>query len=150
MSMTRLIYITAFISLITTGAHAQEEAINSQLDVILKRAKKLFNNHDAEGISKLYAEETDVIHAGDKPRESRKQMQEAYADFFKTNPSVRTKYTDAVRTILTPDIVIESGVWEDSGKSETEAETESGRYSTVFKKTDGKWLIVYERAWKNP
>jgi hypothetical protein len=145
--MLRLSLTTAFVCFLSVCLRADETS-TSELDEVAKKYTAAFNNHDPDALSKFYAKKTDVIHGDNVPRKSRREMRDAFAAYFKENPDVKASYTEIVRTTLTPKIVIESGVWQDSGVAG--GKTERGRYSAVFKKVNGTWLTIYERGWKTP
>jgi len=142
-----LFYLLAIMVFFPIAGVAQDNEIDSALKGLAKKYEDLFNAHNAEGISELYAKKTDVIHVTDVPMKSRKDVLAAIKKNFKENPNIQTKFTDIEYKKLSAKLIIESGRWEDS-KLSGSPETVKGRYSAVWKKSKDKWLIVFERGWK--
>ena len=140
-------YLLAIMVFFPIAGVAQDNEIDSALKGLAKKYEDLFNAHNAEGISELYAKKTDVIHVTDVPMKSRKDVLAAIKKNFKENPNIQTKFTDIEYKKLSAKLIVESGRWEDS-KLSGSPETVKGRYSAVWKKSKDKWLIVFERGWK--
>jgi len=142
-----LFYLLAIMVFFPIAGVAQDNEIDPALKGLAKKYEDLFNAHNAEGISELYAKKTDVIHVTDVPMKSRKDVLAAIKKNFKENPNIQTKFTDIEYKKLSAKLIVESGRWEDS-KLSGSPETVKGRYSAVWKKSKDKWLIVFERGWK--
>ena len=105
-----------------------------------------FNNHDAAGAAGTYSENTDVMAPDGKRFKGRDAVKKDFVDTFKKNPNIQTKILDVSRRLLAPGVVVEDGVWEETGRS-GQSEAAKGRYLSILVRQDGKWLVVHERGW---
>lgn len=105
-----------------------------------------FNEHDAQELSKLYAEKCDVVHGG-QARSSRQEMEHEFHKYFLENPNVSCELRKQTWKVLSPTLVIESGEDFEVGLSKSAPMTFD--YTTIFEKRNGKWLAVYERSWEH-
>ncbi len=128
---------------------AQDAQINKELDAALKRWEKAFNAKDAAGVASLYAAKTNVIYEDNVHHRNRKSVQEGYETRFKEEPNLRTVITDVERLFVSPTLVIETGIWANTGAMDSSRPTR-GRYSCTLQKTQGRWLIIHDRSWAMP
>ena len=134
---------------IPIDVRAQDAETVKALDAALERFTTLFNNHDAEALSNEYARDANALWTDGKQMNSREDVRASLAEFFQKNPHVKTKFSDVTRKMLTRRIVVENGIWHESGHSEKGLPTK-GMYSAIMMQRQGKWLIVHDRAWTMP
>ncbi|MBN2355256.1 SgcJ/EcaC family oxidoreductase [candidate division KSB1 bacterium] len=60
---------------------------------ILSKVQMAYNNHDANAVAQLYAEDAVCIDSGEpEPLHGRKAIQESYASFFRAFPDVTVEF----------------------------------------------------------
>ena len=123
-----------------------EKKIIAELETALKQWETAFNAKDAVALAKLYDVNTDVIYDNDVHHRNRKSLQKQFVERFAKEANQKQTITEVERKILTRRIVIETGVWENAGSSDT-TRAQRGRYSCTWMKKKGKWLIVHDRGW---
>ena len=148
-----VIATSTYVSLGTGGAVANDNApkdqINKELEVVLREWEKAFNAKDTARVVKLYAEPTDVIYDDNVHHRTRKSLQKSFAKRFKEEPKLKSVITDVERLIVSPTLVIETGIWANTGAIDSSRPTR-GRYSCTLQKIHGKWLIIQDRSWAMP
>jgi len=148
-----VIATSTYVSLGTGGAVANENApndqVNKELEVVLREWEKAFNAKDTARVVKLYAEPTDVIYDDNVHHRTRKSLQKYFEKRFKEEPKLKAVITDVERLIVSPTLVIETGIWANTGVKDSSRPTR-GRYSCTLQKIHGKWLIIQDRSWAMP
>ena len=127
----------------------REEQKKKTLEEVQKFAKQwqtAFNAKDVQSLSKLYDVKTDVLFDDDVRRRSRKEMAKFFKEEFKAKPNMKQATTEVEFEILSPRFVVETGVWQNLGATD-ESGPNRGRYSAIWAKKKGKWVIVHDRAW---
>ena len=130
------------------AADENTKQINRELDEALRQWNKAYNAKDASGLAGLYFAKADALFQGVRLR-SRQAVQNHFAEEFKKEPGTRASTTDVERLVLSPTLVIESGIWAITGGVDS-SRTTRGRYSATLQKINEKWLIVHERGWEMP
>lgn len=128
---------------------ALEGRINKELDAVLRQWEKSFNAKDAARVVTLYAEKTNVIYDDNVHHRNRQSLQKRFETRFKEEPKLQTIITDVERLIVSRSLVIETGIWANTGAKDSSRPTR-GRYSCTLQKIKGKWLIVHDRSWAMP
>ncbi len=157
--MYRLVVL--LLVLTTTNGYSQEtarkrdqgeihtEQISKELDVALQQWEKAFNAKDAAAVAQLYAKKTDVIYEDNVHHKTRKSIKKRFETQFKKEPQLRAIITDVERLIVSPTVVIETGIWANTGAIDSSRPTR-GRYSCTLQKSEGQWLIIQDRSWAMP
>ena len=144
---------TTFLSQSSGQAVAQDAAlkdqVNKELEVLLREWEKAFNAKDAARLVPLYAERIDVIYEDNVHHRTRKSLQKSFEKRFKEEPRLKAIITDVERLIVSPALVIETGIWANTGAIDSSRPTR-GRYSVTLQKIHGKWLIIHDRSWAMP
>ena len=128
---------------------AQRDKILVEVTDVLEQWKTAFNAKDAEALSKLYDLKADVIYDDDVHHRSRKSLLKRFEEEFGKDGAVQQEITEVDRKILSPRIVVETGVWKNTGSTD-KSRADRGRYSCILVKKKGKWLIVQDRGWAQP
>ncbi len=156
LAFSLLLLITATATYVSQGTgsavandNAQEEQINKELEVLLREWEKAFNAKDAARLATLYAERIDVIYEDNVHHRNRKSLQKSFQKQFKEEPNLKTVFSDVERLIVSPTLVIETGIWANTGAVDSSRPTR-GRYSVTLQKIQGKWLVVHDRSWAMP
>ena len=125
---------------------AEKAQISKEVNSALKQWEKAFNAKDPIALANLYDLNTDVIYDDDVHHRSRQSMLKRFQERFRKEPNLRQKITEVQRTISSAHVVIETGVWENTGASDL-SRPPRGRYSCTWMKKGQEWLIVHDRAW---
>ena len=125
---------------------AEKSQISKEVNSALKQWEKAFNAKDPIALANLYDLNTDVIYDDDVHHRSRQSMLKRFQERFRKEPNLRQKITEVQRTISSTHVVIETGVWENTGASDL-SRPPRGRYSCTWMKKGQEWLIVHDRAW---
>lgn len=128
---------------------ALKAQVNKELEVVLREWEKAFNAKDAARVVTLYAEQTNVIYEDNVHHRKRKSLQKRFETQFKEEPQLQCIITDVERLIVSPTLVIETGIWTNTGAKDSSRPTR-GRYSCTLQKMKGKWLIIHDRSWAMP
>jgi len=133
------------------GAEGEIQAgqINKELDAVLQKWEKSFNAKDAAGVARLYAEKTNVIYEDNVHHKTRKSLEKRFEKQFKDEPNLQAIMTDVERLIVSPTVVIETGIWSNTGANDSSRPTR-GRYACTLQKSGGQWLIIHDRSWAMP
>jgi uncharacterized protein (TIGR02246 family) len=102
-----------------------------------------FNRGDTKAMAASYAPDADFLSAEGARVKGRAELEKYFAKGFAENKGLKLKHTHSSIRFLTPDVAIDDGTWEITGRPEGKAA--KGLYTTVLMKRDGKWLIVYDR-----
>ena len=124
----------------------QNKKVMEEVQGLYKQWQAAFNAKDAAALSKLYNVKTDVLFDDDVRRRSRKEMAKYFREEFKNKPNVKQTLTEVEYQILSPRIVVETGVWQNMGGTDESAPS-GGRYAAIWAKKKGKWVIVHDRGW---
>ena len=100
---------------------------------------------DAEALSKFYAPDADFVGIDGQMVKSRNTIRIMYAKVFAQLAGNKATISLTSRRFVSPDIVIDDGTWKVTGVLPKGAPSE-GRYTTVFKKRDGRWQILCARS----
>jgi uncharacterized protein (TIGR02246 family) len=110
-----------------------------------------FNTHDVDRVSQLYDENARLLSTGgsEKPIDGREAIHNYFIPFFMHGDTVTFDHDDAVKVFS--EIGIETGYYhfdihDTSGKSEIWV----SRYTFVFAKKDGNWMIVHHHSSRVP
>ena len=131
---------------VTLIAEQPSPEANQELSEALEVWVTAYNKHDAQAVAREYAEDCDLMTLDGKRLRGRAAIEKDYAEIFSKNPNVKSKFSEVTRRLLAPGVVIEDGVWEESGHSEPGL-PKKGHYSSVLAKIQGRWQVVHERSW---
>ena len=127
----------------------QNKKITEEVQALYRQWDAAFNAKYANGIANLYNVKTDTMYGDGVRHRSRKEIAKYFREEFKREPNAQQKITEVELQILSPRLVVESGVWQVTGVKDESAPS-SGRYSAIWAKKKGKWQIVHDRAWNAP
>ena len=102
-----------------------------------------FNKGDIKVMAACYAPDCDFLSADGKRVKGRNALEKYFAKGFAESKGLKLKHTHSSRRFLTPDVAIDDGAWEITGRPEGKAS--KGLYTAVLMKRDRHWLIVYDR-----
>jgi len=105
---------------------------------------RAFEQGDAKTIGAFFTEQGEYVDEGGKPIKGRAALAKAYADFFAKRPELKAEAkTDSVR-FLSKDTAVETGTFTVRAK---DSPPDSSRYSTLYVRQDGRWLIALLKEW---
>jgi uncharacterized protein (TIGR02246 family) len=103
-----------------------------------------FNQHDAKAAAMKYTEDGDFMYL-DERSQGRAAIEKGFEDYFAKNPNVKTKLSVTARKMLSPNIVVQQGTWDDTGTSNP-IEPTKGYFTWVLVRQNGQWLISVDRG----
>lgn len=105
-----------------------------------------FEKGDAKALAACFTEEGEYIDENANPVRGRAALAKAYAEFFAKRPEVKVESkTEAVR-FIGKDTAVEEGTFKVQAKDKP---AEVGRYSSLYVRQDGKWLVALLKEWTN-
>jgi len=102
-----------------------------------------FNKGDIKAMAASYATDCDFLSADGQRVRGRDAVEKYFAKGFAESKGLKLKHTHSSRRFLTPDVAIDDGAWEITGRPE--GEPSKGLYTAILMKRDGQWLVVYDR-----
>src|SRR5262245_25357193 len=123
-----------------SGRPDDEKMIREASDALARA----FEKGDAKALVALFTEEGEYMDEDSDPVRGREALAKSYADFFAKRPEVKVETkTEKVR-FLGKDTALEEGTFTVKAK---DTPTESSRYSTLYVRQDGKWLVALLKEW---
>jgi uncharacterized protein (TIGR02246 family) len=126
---------------------AKESARPDDEKVIRETAQalaKAFAKGDAAAVASFWTEDGEYVDEDGKPVHGRAALEKAYTKFFAKRPEVKVESkTNSVR-FLGKDTAIEEGTFTVTAKN---APPDTSRYSALYARQDGKWLIALLKEW---
>jgi uncharacterized protein (TIGR02246 family) len=135
-----------------TGAKAQDAAAKSERQEDEKAIResaqafaRAFEKGDAKAVGEFFTSEGEYRDESDQEVQGREALEKAYSGFFGKRPemSVEDK-TNSVR-FLGKDTALEQGTFIVRAKG---AKPMSSRYSSLYVRQDGRWLIAMLKEWE--
>ena len=102
-----------------------------------------FNKGDIKAMAATYAPDADFLSAAGKRVKGRAELEKYFAKGFAENKGLKLKHSDSSIRFLKPDVAIDVGTWEITGRLGGKAA--KGFYTAVWMKRDGKWVVVHDR-----
>ena len=121
--------------------------IIKEIDLMVREWDEAAVNKDAKNLSNLYTENANIIHYDDIHHIGRESIEQHFEKQFMNDQNLKKVFSDHQRIIISPEIVIESAKSHITGSKLNPSPPTRGRYTATYIKTEGRWLIVYERAW---
>jgi uncharacterized protein (TIGR02246 family) len=104
---------------------------------------KAFDTGDAKAIAALYAPDAHMIDRAGEVFEGRQAIEKEYARLFKENPGLKLECCVEEIRLLGPDAAIEDGLCR--GIPKEGGPWAPTRYTVVYVKRDGRWLMASDR-----
>jgi uncharacterized protein (TIGR02246 family) len=105
---------------------------------------RAFEKGDATAVAGFFTEEGEYMDEDRDPVRGREALAKAYTDFFSKRPEVKVESkSDKVR-FLGKDTALQEGTFSVKAK---DTPANSTRYSTLYVRQDGKWLIAMLKEW---
>lgn len=127
---------------IVSPMSAQEAAVDSAVRGRAELLVKAFNSGKASDVAALFAPDGEVIDEEGNLFAGRKELTEAFGQFFAKFPQARLEVkVESVRSPA-PGLAIEEGTRQITAGEADEKSTAVLRYSAIHAKVDGKWQIA--------
>ena len=109
-----------------------------------------FNSHDADRLSELYDQGARLLSTGgnEKPLDGRETIRVYFTPFLKRGDAVVFDHDDAVK--VSSNIGVETGYYHFNIDPTGKPDVWVSRYTFVFEKKDGNWLIVHHHSSRVP
>jgi uncharacterized protein (TIGR02246 family) len=122
----------------------QEAALNKTSEAFVEA----FHKGDAKAVAALWTADGDYVSDTGRVFKGRKAIEENFTEFFAANKGLQLRIEVADLKFPTPDVAIEDGTTlvlaPDGG------EPSRARYSNVFVKKEGQWLLASVRESPDP
>ena len=121
---------------------ADRQAVGDSAKELVKR----FERGDGKALADLWTEEGEYVSDDGTTLRGRAAIEDAYGQFFKKNPDLKLDLTVESIRFLSRDGAVVEGVarTQKGGKA---GEPTSSRFSTLYARENGKWLIALMREW---
>jgi uncharacterized protein (TIGR02246 family) len=144
------------VALALTGCASVDITVSTQVGGDKDRAaiqqmlvdwERAYNAHDAKALAAIYAKDADLSHKM-KLLKCRESIQRHWQARFDESPKVKTKQTSLEVHFLSPTLAVETGLWEEANREDGDNDKrKNGMWTCVYRKIDGKWLILTDRGW---
>jgi uncharacterized protein (TIGR02246 family) len=123
---------------------AEEKPIRDLVDAFAQA----YSKPDLKALAALFAEEANVIDSAGETTRGKAAVADMYASAFEENPNLKLESKVQEVRFLTPDVARVEGQTRLS--TDTGDATEFTRFSSLFVKRDGKWLVAEIREYPAP
>ena len=134
------------IALFGAAAFAAEDPVAQQQAAITKKAQafvEAFQKGDANAVAAFWATDGDYADVAGRLLKGRKAIADDFAQLFAENKGLKLRIDVLSVRFPTPDTAIEDGV--SSVMSPDETVPNRARYTNIFVKKDGDWLLASVR-----
>jgi uncharacterized protein (TIGR02246 family) len=127
--------------IVDPGHEADAEAIRASA----RDFAAAFNKHDAKAIAGQWTEQGECADADGTLIRGRANLEQAFAEFFKANPSAKIQVLVGSIRFPAPDLAVEEGVLRQINAVKDLPSTTV--YSATHLRSGGKWLTATSREW---
>jgi uncharacterized protein (TIGR02246 family) len=131
--------------LLVTGSVDSQPVKSADEEALRQRAESFvatFNKGDAKGLAEFFTVDADIVDPEGRPVLGRKAIEESYQKLFGQIKGAKLYIRISAVRIPKPDLAFEDGYTE---MVSTQRPPSAARYSVVYTKQDGKWLIASVR-----
>jgi uncharacterized protein (TIGR02246 family) len=118
---------------------AEEKAVRQAADAFVKA----YNAHDAKALAALFAPDGEIVDEAGDSRQGRSQIEAVFGAIFDEYPEATMSLEIGAVRLLTPALAEEDGVA--AVVHEPGAAPERNRYTALYVKQDGKWMMASAR-----
>lgn len=119
-------------------ARAEDNPEAKAIDQAIAAYTKAYNAADINALAALWAPDCDFVDHRGRRYSGRDEITALFRKALVDGRGYQIKMTVSARRFLKPDLAMDDGVLE---LSEPSGEKETGRYVTLWTKSDGKWLV---------
>lgn len=124
--------------LVLARVEAADEAASKELEATIAKYVAAYNAGTVEPVMAFWAEDADFVDIRGRFHQGRDLIAALFRRGFANNPGRKASFSLAARKFLTPDVAMDDGILE---LSSPDGEKDRGRYTVVWTKTSGKWII---------
>ncbi len=145
MKRVTVIGLAVFLAPLLLAEDKAKSPDEKAIDALIAGWIAAHNKGDAKALSKFYAPDADVVGIDGRIVKGRDAISTLYAKVFAQLPGNKATISLTSRRFVSPDIDIDDGTWKVTGILPKGAPSK-GRYTTIFKKRNGKWQILCDRT----
>jgi uncharacterized protein (TIGR02246 family) len=128
------------------GAKTERKDDDKAIREVAQAFARAFEKGDAKAVGEFFTPEGEYRDDSDKEIQGREALEKAYASFFAKRPELKVEgKTNSIR-FLGKDTAVEQGTFTVRAKG---APPNSSRYSSLFVRQDGRWLIAMLKEWEH-
>jgi uncharacterized protein (TIGR02246 family) len=128
-----------FVALLLVTQHSvAQDAQTKELQDAIDKYVAAYNTGSVDQVMSHWAENADFVDIRGRFHEGRDLVSALFRRGFANNPGRQLKLEPAARKFLSPDVAMDDGILELTG---ADGEKDRGRYTVVWTKVNGKWLI---------
>jgi uncharacterized protein (TIGR02246 family) len=105
---------------------------------------RAFEKGDAQAVAAAFTESGEYLNDDNPPIHGRAAISKAYADFFAKRADLKLESKSNKVRFVGQDTAVEEGTFTAKAKDQP---TRSCRYSALFARQEGKWLIAMLKEW---
>lgn len=125
--------------LLALAASAQaQDAAGKELQEAIDKYVAAYNSGAVDQVMGHWAENSDFVDIRGRFHEGRELISALFRRGFASNPGRKMQLNSAARKFLSPDVAMDDGILE---LTAADGEKDRGRYTVVWTKVGGKWLI---------
>lgn len=133
----------SFVNAAEVGARKEDEAAIRAASQVIAEA---FQKGDAKAFAASFTDEGEFVGDDDQVIKGREEIEKAYAKFFTSRKELQAaSQTNSIR-FLGNDTAIEEGTFSVEAKG---SPASSSRFSSVFVRQSGKWLVAHLKEWQS-
>lgn len=141
--------LVCYSTLLPTSAWAQrtsapagnvppKDSAAAELQATIDKYAAAYNAGAIDQVMGFWAENADFVDIRGRFHEGRELISALFRRGFANNPGRKIEFKSAARKFLSPEVAMDDGVLDLIGP---EGDKQSGRYTVVWTKVGGKWLI---------
>ncbi len=142
----KAIAILCVASSIAFPAAAQDQAIETAMDAVVKAIVDGFNAGDAAALTSAYAEDGDIGAPIGMIWKGRTGIQEAWTATLSAYKGSTMQISRTGLHVVSPEVVVVDGRWEMSGGTIAEGHPTTGFITLIVAKQGDAWRVVSSRA----
>ena len=132
------IVLTLLSLAVAARAQPPQDAAGKELQATIDKYVAAYNAGSVDQVMSFWAENADFVDIRGRFHEGRDLVSALFRRGFANNPGRKVVLTSAARKFLSPDIAMDDGILE---LTAADGEKDRGRYTVVWTRIGGKWLI---------
>jgi len=133
-----VLWLSMFLLIVRSHAIAADEAVTKELQAKTEQYVAAYNEGALDKVMAFWAPNADFVDARGQFHEGRDLIAALFRRGFASNPGRKMSLSSSVRKLLAPDVAMDDGILELTAAN---GEKDRGRYSVVWTKVNGQWLI---------
>ncbi len=145
--MKKLIAIATLVIVFTFSVFAQNSKAEQEILKIHSSLDQAFLKKDAAVFERLFADDYVYSNPYGKMMNRAQSLEDLRKEWSDTNYKVLTSTTDDVKVKVSSSMALVTGNWTSttvSANGSAEPHTDTGRFTNIYEKRGGKWMLVAE------